>query len=226
MRVAFGLGFLLGMAACGDSGATTLGGGGAGGDTTGGGASGAGVPTEAPACFDGSDPTGLTPLEPVAGQGLCTEMQIADFLAACLRDTSTEAGCADFLAANATCSACLGVPPSGAPTPTIHPVLLPAGTYVFVNTLACEALVQQKVDCAQPAADLLFCVFDACGTCEEELELPTCLGYAESELCSEIFPLEEDCLTLFPAEGMANPACDGADFEALFTSVAKFLCGG
>ncbi len=232
------------LVACGDSGSSSGGSGGSGGEstsTTGGGGQGGGVgpgpagPGPAgpgtggsgggePACFDDSVAGGLVPLTAMAGQNLCTPALVDEFVAACLADTGTEATCTAFTDGNPECSQCLGF---GDTAPTIHPALLPAGMYVFVNTIACEAVAQNKAACAQEAADLQFCVFSTCGECEQMTELPECLGFSEQGICGENFTVTEDCGTLFPAEGMESPECVGANpgFEPLFVAVANFLCG-
>jgi hypothetical protein len=232
------------LAACGDSGSSSGGsggtgtGGGDGGSTTntggngpgpgpvgpGGGPGNGGSGGGEPACYDDSQAAGLVMLNAVAGQDVCTPAQVDAFVAACLDPAATEATCSAYTddMANAACATCLGF---GDMAPVNHPALLPAGMYVFVNTIACEATVQGKPECAQSAADLQFCVFNTCGECEQVTELPDCLGYSEQDICGQNFTVTDECATLFPAEGMEAAECSGADFESLFVAVANHLCG-
>lgn len=175
-----------------------------------------------PSCFDESKAVGLGPLIVKTGQDLCTPELIAESFPACVDLRADEAICTAFVEANPACANCLGVD-SG--TGTIHPALFRAGIYWVVNNVACEAAVQDKVRCAQEAADLQMCVFRSCGECDPTTEMPECMAFSERGICGENYLVTDDCSSLFPAYNMDSPQCTGSDFVSLYNNVANYLCG-
>ncbi len=177
-----------------------------------------------PSCFDESKAVGLGPLIVKTGQDLCTPEIIAESFTACVDSAADEAICTAFTDANPGCAACLGL---GGGEPTgIHPVVLQAGMIKLVNDAACHAAAQDKLRCAQPVADYMFCTFTACGACElGSYDLGECLAFAEDKFCRGIFPFPANCYSLIATQYEDVPQCTGSDFVSLYNNVANYLCG-
>jgi len=197
------------------------------------GGSGQGGGGDVPACYDetaaGTD-TSIT--QGAVGLDQCTTQQVTDFLAACFAPGTMQT-CTDYLTANAACGGCIfGVEDPNAATPTFTgnvPPILQGQMYAFVQTLACEAMVQNLPDCAVPLTNLVLCSQLACEVnCSNDAgstEFSDCVNYAATAgICGTTVTVPAECDPILMQQ-TPSPECDGADFDTLFTNVADYFCG-
>lgn len=244
------------VVACGDSGSDTpagggsegggseggspnVGGGGVGGEGNslnvgGGGEGGEGAGT--PGCFDESaaNTGGLIPTMSAVGLDVCTPAQIDAYYAACLTMESTQETCDAFYepaAGNGICGGCIyGFDDLSAEDPMLTgnlPPLVQGEVYVFAQTLACEAAVQNLPQCASPLSNLVYCAQSACEqTCDlMSGEFDECVNYAATEgICGQTLEIPAECEPILTATE-ASPQCTGTDFEDLLDNMANYFCG-
>jgi hypothetical protein len=182
-------------------------------------------------CFP-HDETAFTPAwKPALGAhlGVCTPTQVSAFYTACLDTASTPTTCSAWTqnAANTTCFGCLYTDSAA----TSYGALIGYSQEVVANEAGCIALVEP---CNQPCAEAIMeqfaCEDAACGstdcadpttysTCANQADSCTaCSGYANAAACSSLITGAQH-----PAEAACN--LNATTFQALYTSVATFICG-
>jgi hypothetical protein len=205
------------------------------------------------ACFDPTSVLTYTtpPLAPAANQGKCaSDDVIAQFYAACVAvaadagpDASGDAGetCDAFIAANAACALCLGGysdPEAGPPPSSPWPALLQidqAG-HTIPNVAACLAAISTGTDmCKSNYANDDLCLESGCDACSAT-DFSACATTQSTDptsTCLTNNPLDHDCQAALNAisQSDADSKCGAstqiqsqADFETVFTLVAKTMC--
>jgi hypothetical protein len=179
-------------------------------------------PEPGESCYDERYARILAPVALVGHQGLCTPTQLEEFFAICFASTAEECALYSDHPTNVACTECLGWKDEDIAT---HPVLALSWNWVWLNTPACEAVVQGKSECAQSAADLDLCRWSSCLECYDAAEVGACKAYAEQQICGTLPPVSADCQSTLPAPGMESPECAGEDFKSSFMKVASVICG-
>lgn len=205
------------------------------------------------ACFDPSTVLSFTtpPLPPVANQGKCaSDDVVTQFYEACVAtaadagpDASVDAGetCDAFIAANSACALCLGGypnPDAAAPPPAPWPALLQidqAG-HTIPSVAACLAAISTGTDtCKSNYANDDLCLESGCGACSAT-DFSSCVAAQSTDptsTCLTSNPLDSECQAALNAVSQtdADTKCAAsttinseADFQAVFTTVAKTLC--
>jgi len=184
-----------------------------------------------------ADESGFMPaayIKPKQALGACTSAQISGYIAACLKSSSTQAGCNTFTndANNRACLTC-AVGPIADPTAA---VLYDSSGQITVNTPGCVYLADPTngPTCVQNFNNLQQCSTAACSSaaCMTDQGIQnrckdfagragaTCDKYKAAVAC---FDTE---LQSGPAAGCASPANLGAEEQARwFSSTITVFCG-
>jgi hypothetical protein len=159
----------------------------------------------------------------------CTPAQMSAFYTACLGPTATTITCSAWtqVAANTTCFGCLYTKSTAAS----YGALVEYSAAVVINTAGCVALAEPcNTQCARAVSAMYACEDSACGfgactdftsysTCTSEADsCSACGGYANAANCSSLLTGAQH-----PAAATCNLA--GTTFQAVYTSVASFMCG-
>ena len=171
----------------------------------------------------------------IAQPGRCTTKQIDDFFRSCIAQGTTTDTCAHFLAADAgaldqTCAACLLTRQSD----TRYGALVRRSATVTLNVSGClelttgadpKALVCAKSFQASEACDDQACK-DNCAvtsTAASFAAYSACTAQAAKSGCQS-FTQAATC-TMDYFAGPASRCFSGADFQAVYTSIAELFCG-
>jgi hypothetical protein len=169
---------------------------------------------------------------PPVGQhtGHCTTAQVSAFYTACLDPTATVAGCSAWRTnpANTTCGGCLFTPSSA----SAYGALIGYSDDVLVNVPGCIALAEPcNLGCAQAILAAEACDDAACGSpfCTDFASFNACASQSQSASCGcSGFAASAACESqITGAQHPAETTCNlnATTTQALFTSVATFLCG-
>jgi hypothetical protein len=154
---------------------------------------------------------------------------VSDFYTACFGPTATTTTCNAWtqVAANAACFGCLYTKSTAAS----HGALVAYSAAVVVNQAGCIALTEPcNTQCAQAVSDMYACEDSACGStlCPDFTSYSTCASEADSCTSCGGYATAANCSSqLTGAQHPAAATCNlaGTTFQAVYTSVATFMCG-
>ena len=158
-------------------------------------------------------------------QGYCSAQEVDDFYAACF--AGDMASCTAFQAASPDCFNCILPVDQDGNLDGYSPVLYQSMMFAYVNIYACEAAAAGLPQCGPPVSSLIFCANTACEACENGTpEDDACFNQAANAggICGDNITIPTECEPLFDVTEL-SPECAGADFQAIYTSIANYFCG-
>lgn len=175
-------------------------------------------------CYDEQGALAQEGVAPVKSAGKCTDAQITELDKQCLGAGS---GCDAFVTANKDCARCIlgALTGDDGKTTPIGALLSVSEDSVVPNTVSCAALVIGKPECAAKLAIQEVCLSSACALCETDETDGACRKEAAAGICKTV--IDATCTTAVEStKAQWEAICSGADFDAAYPKVAKFLCGG
>lgn len=175
-------------------------------------------------CYDEEGALAQEGTAPVRSAGKCTDAQITELDKQCLGAATT---CDAFIAANKDCARCIlgALDGDDAATTPIGALISVSEDSVSPNTASCAAIFIGKPECAAKLAIQEVCLASACALCEDDTSDTSCRKEAAAGICKTV--VDTACTQAVESRAAEwEAACSGADFDAAYPKVAKFLCGG